>query len=480
MSVPGVETPEVDGGLGAVPATAGLPLVVIGQCVSGDFNLPQSIARVAEVTDEFAAGRAAEAAAYELQRYGKPAIVVRATTSVAHSYQSVDTTLFDGTSVPTADTAVVPNDDYRSCYLEFTAGGTIGTGGIKYRESLDGGRTFGPTRALGAATFITFADSGGVKVNFAAGTVVTGDILQFRAMTEGMNSDDLSDALDALAASSLQRRLVLVTGECDAAMADVVSAYLDAQHAAGKHEAAIVNFRFPTAGEEEADYLIAFDAAFGAFANTSMLVGAGVARVGGAIHRRRYHRAVAHPVAARLVNISEEQDGANINDGPLPGVSIRDANGNPEDHDESLNPGLDDSRATTLRTHPGETGVYANNAKLVSPIGSDFIFSQDRFVINEARTILDAFFRRRLSVPLELNPATGFVRESVLQAMEKEANSLLAGRLRAKPKVSSVQVTLSRNDPIQIPPHPLTGECSLVKLGVAKKITITIGYKATV
>lgn len=100
-----------------------------------------------------------------------PVIIVRLPTTT-EGVLNLDTSAFVGTSAVTADGTVKPLWDYAP-YVEVVTGGTIGTPGIVLFTSLDGGRK--KTRIeLGSA--VTLDLGGGVKMNFAAGTVVSGVI----------------------------------------------------------------------------------------------------------------------------------------------------------------------------------------------------------------------------------------------------------------------------------------------------------------
>lgn len=477
MSVPAARTGEIDGGLGITFPTSGLPQAVVDQCTSGPENTPVLFAEVGALRATFGEGRGVEAAAYAIERYGKPVLMVRVEASEAHAYSAVDATAKDGTSVITVDTDVVPNDDYEVVVV-FTSGGTIGgSDDIRLRWSLDGGRTLSPETRLGTANEFEIPAGGGITIEFAAGTLVTGDRIAFRATAPTWDLDDLAAALLALRQTAQQWEFAQVVHPVTSASADVIEAWLASMHAAGKHKWAIANFRLPDSGESESDYRDAFESEFEEFASTSLVVMAGGCKLASALARRRYRRPPAMAVAALASSVSEEVDLAAIDTGRLPGVSIRDALGNPDEHDELINPGLDDLRACVLRTWDGETGVFVNNPRLISPAGSDFDFLQKRRVMNIARTITNDYFRRRLSKKLVVNKKTGFVTEAELVGMETEVNQRLRRALLAAPKASNVRVVLSRTDAILQPPYPLTGQLRLIPLAYPKDIDIEAGYE---
>ncbi len=76
-----------------------------------------------------------------------------------------------------------PASDY-DVRVRFGLGGTVGTSGITYQESLDGGRNYGPVEELGVATAIDVASTlTGVTVALGSGTILANQVLAFT--TEG-------------------------------------------------------------------------------------------------------------------------------------------------------------------------------------------------------------------------------------------------------------------------------------------------------
>lgn len=479
MTVPKAYSTEQDGGLGMRAALSGLPMAVVGQAVAGDINTPISYTRGKDIIAAHTDGRAVQAAAYACEHFGKRIVFVRCATSVAHAYSALDDADFAGTSAVTLDVAPEPNEDY-DVIIEFPAGGTIAAPGITYKYSLDGGRTYSPVLALGTANTIILPDTGGVNVDFAAGTVVAGDILRFTATAETFNAADLTAALTALGDTSLPWEFFQVCGDLDATTLASATSALNTMHTAGKHHWGIGHFRMPTAGESEATYLAAWNTAFSAAADSDMSVSAGAVKMSSSVKRNVPRKPPSVPVAALVASLSEEISAAEIDQGRLPNVTLRDSNGNVEVgfHDEAVNPGLDDARALTVRTHDGETGVYCNLPRMLSAAGSDFDLIMKRRVMNLARTICDRFMRRRLQKVLKVNPSTSFVAEAELLAIETSLNALLARELKAKPKVSDVRVVLSLDDDILVT-KKLTGQLRLVPLGYPEEIEIEASWALT-
>ena len=205
MSVPYARSTELDGALGITPPTTGLMAVKCGACASGTSNQPAAFQSTKNVQTNFGTrGPTVESAAYELDTYGRAVVMLKTAASVAAAFGVIDNTGFTGTAVPAIDAGTAA-DDYYDVLVVFPVGGVLGTAGIKYKCSLDGGRTFGPVTALGTAVSITIPDSGGIAVDIGAAldTVVAGDEIAFSATPPEWNTTDLTAAMTALKSSAL-------------------------------------------------------------------------------------------------------------------------------------------------------------------------------------------------------------------------------------------------------------------------------------
>jgi hypothetical protein len=472
MSQPSVAITELDGALGVLPPSAGRLYALVGPSSSGAFNVPATFARTKDVIATFGAGPLVEAACHYLERYAKPIVLVRTATTTAGLPGTLVTTGKTGTSVVTL--TGVPHDDYEAVWKAIT-GGTIGAAGITFQWSLDGGRTWSAVTSLGTATTFAIPGSGGLTLNFAAGTIVAGDVVTTRTTAPAWNATDLGTALDALAASSVQWEIVHPVGPVDSAAFDLLELRLAALQAAGKYRSWSGNTRMPTLGESEAAYRTALDAIFASKASMFGDLCAGACKLTSSVTGRKYKRPVSFVVAARHASVSEEVNIADLNLGPLAGVSIRDANGNPDEHDESINPGLDDSRFTVLRTWDDVPGVYVNRPRMFSPSGSDFQLLPHRRVMNLAHAALRSYFSRRLNRAVLVDATTGFIYEEEALEIESGAMAVLRSALLAKPKASGVRFALSRTDNL-LSTKTMTGDARVIPLSYPEFINLTVGF----
>lgn len=471
MTLPGVNINELDNQLGVLSASGGGKLLaVVGATSKGPLNLPSSFARVKDIVATFGTGPAVEAAAYYIERYQRPVLMVRVNASADAAVSTVSHVAL-GTSVVTVDTSPEPVDDYELA-LQILTDGTVGTTGITYRTSLDGGRTWSGTYALGTATKADFPDAG-VKFAFGTGTVKANDMHTATATAATWSSSDLHDALAPLGTTLVQWELVLIVGTIDATSFDVaeqVTSFTNGAHWW------IGSPRIPNPGETEAAYLTALTALSAAKSSTWPSLYAGACKLTSAISGRAYRRPLAWATAARQAAVAEHINIADVGLGALPGCSIRDANGNPDEHDESINPGLDDLRYGTARTWPRRSGVYVTLPRIFAPSGSDFEIAPNRRVMNLAHEVLYDYLVTRIHRPILVSRKTGRILTAEATEIELAANAVLAAALLATPKASGATFTLSRTDNLLSVPK-LTCGAKILPLAYPRWIDLDLSFE---
>lgn len=474
MTQPAVTIIELDGSLGVLPPSAGALFALMGTSSTGTVNAPATYGRGKDVISAFGAGPLVEAACHYIERYGKPVIVVRTGNTTASAFSAIDVTGVTGTSVITKDAGATANDDYEA-YVIFTAGGTRGVAGIAYQESLDGGRTLSPVKALGTAVAITITGSGGITLNLAAGTIVAGDVVTIRSTAPCFNGTEITSAIVALKNSIATWELLEICNPLDGTLFDAVETAFAGMATVGKFRAWIGNTRVPTIGESEATYKAALDTIFSARSSIVGMLCAGACKLTSSVSGRKYKRPVSFAIAAREASVSQEINTANVNLGAFVGVSITDSNGNVDEHNESVSPGLDDSRFTVFRTWDGLQGVFVNRPRIFSSAGSDFTIMPYRRVINLAEGALRNYFIRRLALPVLVSPTTGFILETEALEIEAGAEAAMSSVLLDAPKASGVQFTLSRTDNI-LSTKTLTGDARVLPLAYPEFINVTVGF----
>ena len=474
--LPNVNINILDGALGVLPQTDGDVMAIAGPADAGAFDTPVAYARGKYVQNAFGDGLLVEAACHAIERYGKPVILTRTKTTTAGSYGTLDTSGVTGTSVVTLHGGTTPVDDYELLFV-VVKGGTIGTTGITYQYSLDGGRTMSPVTALGTAHFAVLGKGG--RLDFAAGTLVAGDLVAVRAASPLWSASDLSDSLAALRSTRLGWDFLQVAGELDATAFDTVDTWLTSLEAAGRFHWAIGNARMPDEGESEADYLTALSTAFAAKSSASMALCAGAAKVLSSVTRRSYRRPISLAVAAKLAKLDLAQSIAEIGSpgGALPGVDIRDASQNvdPNYHDESDSPGLDDARFLTLRTWDSYPGSFVTFPRVFAAPGSDFERIEYRRVMNAACKAIRNFMLLRLQKPVRVSRKTGFILEADAREIEAGANNVLNETLLKRGRASDATFALSRTDNV-LSTKRLTGDGRIVPLAYPTQLDISMGF----
>jgi hypothetical protein len=269
--------------------------------------------------------------------------------------------------------------------------------------------------------------------------------------------------------------LVHVVGPMTADAFDLLETSVPAMLAAGKAHAWIGNARMPNPGEDEATYAASIEGVFSSKATKFGDLCAGACKHTSSVSGRKYRRPIAFAYAALEASVSQEVDTADTSLGPLPGVAIRDANGNPDEHDETVYPGLDDARFTVLRTWPRKAGVYVNRPRLFSPDGSDFQLLPHRRVMNAVHIALLDYFEDRLNKPLLVNASTGFILESEAREIETGAMAIMRAVALTKPKASAVSFTLQRRDNL-LSTKTLRGDARVVPLVYIENAVLTLGF----
>ena len=476
MTQPQVTITELDGALGVLPPSAGRLHAILGVSSKGSTDVPATFARITDVVAAYGRGPLVEAAARYIAQTGRPVVLVRTGQTVAGSFPGGTAVVFvgTGTSAITVAASPVPDDDFEFAFRVVT-GGTIGTEGITFQWSLDNGRTWSPVTALGTATSFVFPDSGGVQIDFAAGTLVADDLATFRGDAPNWDATEIGAALDALLASTHSWEIAHIVGPIDGTAFDTIDGKFSGAIASGKYHSWIGHTRMPNLAETEAAYKTALDAIFDAKATVFGSMAAGAAKVTSSVSGRQYRRPVSFVYAPLEAGSSEEVNVAAVNLGPISGVSIRDSNGNPDEHDESVNPGLDDSRFVTLRTWDEVQGVYINRPLLLSPAGSDYQLHPHRRVLNLAHAALRAYFVRRLNSPIQVDETTGFILEEEALEIESGAAASLRAALLQKPKASAIQFTLSRTDNL-LSTKTLTGTARVIPLAYPEFVDLEVGF----
>lgn len=481
MTQPNVNMTELDGALGVLPPSSGALLAVVGTSSKGSVDTPAAYARVSDLVDDFGLGPLVEAAAYAITKFGRPVLVVRTGDTTAGTLTSATLT---GTGTATVDVSGSPDpiDDFEF-HFEVITGGVLGTTGITFKWSMDGGRTQSAETALGTDLTFEFSDSGDPAVNdveltlgIATETLVAGDIITFESTGPMWNATEIGTALTALRKCAQLWSIVEIVGAMDATLFAAVESAVNGMPAYGKDRMYIGHARMPTVGESEATYLTALDTIYSSLSTVYGSVAAGTCKLISGVSGRQYRRPPSWWAAPAHAVKSEEVNLANVKVGRMDGVIITDSNGNPDDHDESTNPGLDDARFLTLRTWEGRPGVYINRCRMLSTPTSDYQLIPHRRIINLAKTIVRSYLEERVNEEILVNSDTGYILEEEALEIEAAATAQLRGALLAKPKASGVSFTVSRTDNL-LSTKTMNCTARVIPLAYPEFIEVEIGFE---
>jgi len=481
--LPSISITKTDGGTGVVrPSDTGV-LAIIAPAAGGTANQAETFLRTDVAGSEFTGGPLVEVAAYALPVTQNPVMLVKGTASTAGAFGSF-THVGTGATVATAHSGSHPYDEY-NVLVTCTLGGTIGTGPVSVKYSLDGGLTQSAEVALGTATSLTIPDTG-ITIDFTAATIVTGDTFAVQTTAPVDTNTDITNALEALRTTQSPWECVLVHDVADATTVSTVDSWLSALALVGKFKIAVLTARPRTIGTEtEAQYKTALQGIFGSSVSNSIVLCADVGDVvspvpGKATTGITQARPVGWAVAARLMRIPIGRDAAFVDDGPVPGFKITDTRNNVKYHDEYFNPGLDDLRLTVLRSWDGLQGAYINNANLLSSSGSDYVYAQHARIVNRASEIAFQILTKQLSRGVAKNPKAGpngerYIAEHDALRIEGAANDAIRQELSTQ--VDDIKFILSRTDDISSNQGATVhGQIEAVSFAYIKKFAVTVGF----
>lgn len=484
MTTPEVTIEKLDNQTGVTkPAATGI-LAIIAPALAGAASAA-AFADPGSVNTEYGYGPMHEDSAYVMPVTSKPVVCVGVDATTAGAYSAFTKTGGGTTTISAGGTEPVDNF---SVVIQYPVAGTIGTSGIKYSYSIDGGNTFSRAQALGTATSFVIPNTGITVNHVTAMTVLTTTQVTFTTTAPALANADLTAALEALRVSRLQWEALYIDMDADATTVSTLSAWISALNTArGKFPTVVLTCSPKNIGtsETESAYLARVGAVFDAASCIDAVVCADVCDVTSPPRSMNMLRRTGLVVAARGMSVDLGVDPSYRALGPLKnGVFITDARSNPKYHDEELFPGLDDERFTTLLFDEEENGVFITNANLLSPGGSDYVYWQHARVMNRACEIAHQVLKKQLSGSFRKNPKPGpngerYIDEGVAQHWEALANAKLQDGLKGQ--VDDVRVVLSRTDDVSSNQGAIINvRLEIVSLGYVKNFKVAAGYTTAI
>ena len=377
-----------------------------------------------------------------------------------------------GTSVPTITGAAL--DDYYVKIL-IVAGGTRGTAGITFNLSLDAGRSYGPTIALGTATSYALTGTG-LTWNLAAGTLVAGDYITAAGVAPALNAAGVAAALVSLQASPYAVTgwgSIHVVGVLAGADESTIQTTMDTLATGYVFTGCFTSARdakAPTSyggiGETDAAWTAAILADFSAVSAKRMLAAAGYYNMPSAFSLAvagtpRYRRPLAWAQAAREVTIQPQTHSGRVRDGALSQIVVDPVN-DPTDgfvyHDERINPGLDyktggAGRFTSATTRVGlgsaGLGYYIVNPLMLSPLGSDFWMWPFRAVMDVACDVVHQIGQQFINSDLQTNQ-NGTLSDLSARTIKTAIEGAIQAQMIALAMISGASVSVDQTQNILI------------------------------
>ena len=483
MGIPSVSVKKsVVGGAPAIQSIQGI-LAVIAACTAGTGSQipPTMLTNQTLTTSTFGSGMLPECAVYDINVSGQPVVGLAYNGSIPGSYyQSTFLKSIAGTATVVTTPGSTPYLHY-DVEIDIIMGGTVGTAGIAYTWSVDGGTSVSAVTALGTSAILAIPGTG---VSFTLGSGLTleaGDHWSIFTERPLMSNADVSAALAILGNTKLPWEGVLIDCQYGTGTVGLVDEWLAGREANGQFNFALLNTRFlleptPTA-EAPAVYAAAITAQSSQDTSNRLCLCADGGHMTSLItgFYTKFPTSLALGAMAMSVTPNIGTDPAEVDLGPVPSFQIS-SEGNPNDWDEFLYQSLDSQRIATLRTFAtgGPTGTFITNANVLISAGSDLVWLQLLRVLNKACSIAWQILNTQLSrgVNTVYNQTTGAVNiaEANAQRIEQLVNGPLQSGLSGQ--CTAAQFNLNRDDNLATAGAPVNGTVAVVPKFYLKNIQV--------
>jgi hypothetical protein len=480
MAIPAVTVKKsLVGGSPALQSTQGI-LAIIGFASAGTSLPPTMLTNQSLTTSSFGFGFLPEAAVYNINVSGLPVVAVPVNPTITGSYYG-STFVKNISGTATCNTAGAPYLHY-DVEVTIVNGGTVGTTGITYTWTVDGGDTVSAITALGTSTTLAIPNTGVSFTLNSSGTLIAGDNWSVFTERPLLNNSDLTTALGTLGMTKLPWEGVLIDAQYGTGTVSLVDEWLSGREANGQFNFAILNLRFlleptPTA-EAPSVYAAAIIAQTGSDASNRICVCADGGHLTSLITGFTTKMPTSLALAAQTMAVTPNigTDPAYLGLGPVEGFEIS-KNSNPNDWDEFLYQSLDSQRITTLRSFAagGPIGTFITDANVLISSGSNIYWLQLLRVLNKACGISWQVLNTQLSkgVATVYNQTSGAIniKETAAQTIEALVQSPLTSGLSGQ--VTAVSFSLNRDDDLTQPKAPVNADVAIAPLVYLKNIVVT-------
>lgn len=393
-----------------------------------------------------------------------------------------------GTSKPTITGTPL---DSTNVAVVFTTGGTIASSGIKFKISLDAGRTYGPTISLGTALTYPIPDTG-LTLNFSAGTIITNQVVRFSTVEPLWSTAGVLAAMNALQSSAYALSgwgSMMLTGFLTGADATTIQGYLNTFQTGkiytrllGAARDALLPTAWGGAGETEATWMDSVMTDFGSTVAKRICVSAGHYNMPSQIPKSvaglpRFRRSLAWALGARQVTLQPQRHAGRVKDGPLGSIVVdaaNDANDGFIYHDERLNPGFNGAKFASAKTRIKKKGRFIDNPNLMSDTGSVFTLLPLGTVMDIACGIVNEVGTEDINEDIRLND-NGTIFDNEAIAIEKRMRQALKDNMFAKNMISNYSVAVDRTNNVQTTSE-VNVAVTIFARGYILQENITIGF----
>ena len=484
-----VQITILDGGGAAVVVPGASTMLVMGCCSAGTAYQIIATQNPNTLLTNLGYGPLVEAAALVCQA-GGTVLAMRLPSNTAGGFQSGGVQ-FTGTGSSVITATGTPLDELFIQFVVVT-GGTIGSTGIQFTISLDAGRNSGQTFSLGTATTYTIPNTG-VTLNFAAGTLVAGDIAQIGTTQPLWNDTGVQSGLQAFQASPFAIAGVgsmFLVGTSANTDISTINGYLESLATGYVFNRVIANARdahapvaYGGAGETEAAWLASVTAAFAATSAERACVSAGNYNMpsffsnpaGGS---PAYRRPCSWALACREVTIPPQRHAGRVKDGPLAQIVINPLS-DPYDgfiyYDGRLSGNeLDEARFNSVWTRIGLPGFYDVNPNLMSPTGSSFPLLPLGNVMDIACDIVHQVGQEEIDSDVRLN-TNGTIYENDARAIEAVMSAALQAQMLSNNQISGFTVVVDRTNNVQLT-STVQVTITITPRGYVLELDATLGF----
>jgi hypothetical protein len=481
VTLPNVTNTILENGLGLQPPSAIGRHVKLGSSSGGTVNTLYEFATIDQAVATLVDGPLCDAVCYCLGEATQgvapsPVLAMPCTASTSASVGTVTPTRTSTSTGTVATTGSTPHDSY-PVRVVIVAPGTLGTATFKY--SLDGGNRYTPAIVMPSGG--TYTAVGGIVLVFTAGSgpiyFEAGDLFAFATVEPKCTTTNLRSAWTALLLDSR-----------DWEGAHVVGPAADETDLAARFDEMATDVNTAETGRREVWCMIEGPPSISDATLTSTMVTKANSRMSIADDfedlivpstGNQLKRSQAWGLVARAMGVAPHVDPARVKSGALSSANIR------LYRDESVTPGLDTARFSTLRTWLRRTGIFVGNFNMFSAPGSDITTLPFRRVMDIMCNT--AYFGlvnqssenfRVDPVPVT-DPVTGLRYNRILEIdalrIEGEVQELLNDALLRPGYVSQVVFALSRTDAI-LTSKTLHYQVKAVPLGYAKQLIGTSSF----